>query len=123
MQNSELYRRGFVVPLDHEALGAMLGNCVDGGVNVSFFEISNEIVFEGVWRSGFFAEINKQLGLMIDDYEEEWIEYEKLQDALKVVHKFKNEFCGNLEEVKVINGLERAITTAIKHKTSVAIIL
>lgn len=54
MQNSELYRRGFVVPLNKEAEHALIENNVDKETKVEFFEIPNDQIFESLWVKGFF---------------------------------------------------------------------
>jgi hypothetical protein len=71
MQNSELFRRGVVVPLDDEALGRIRANDVAGDTRVEYAEIANESDFEWLWARDFFARINAETGSTLDDHEED----------------------------------------------------
>jgi hypothetical protein len=46
MQNSELYRRGFVLPLDEEAETAMSRNDIDERTRVEKYEFPDEMTFK-----------------------------------------------------------------------------
>jgi len=123
MQNSELYRRGFVVPLNEEAQYALMNNNVDEETEVSFFEIPNDQVFDSLWVKGFFEKINTELGLMIDDYEEEIVENIEISKLREVVRKFKNEKKLDYEEIKVVTALEELSTIAIARKSKIFFIM
>lgn len=74
MQNSELYRRGVVCPLDQIAEEQLRHNDVDLTTRVRVVEIPDNPTFSALWHLGLFSEINARCGTRIDDYEEEWVE-------------------------------------------------
>jgi hypothetical protein len=74
MQNSELFRRGVVVPLDDRAEESLRCNNVNTTTQVQYLPITNDSLFEGLWKSGLFHEIYKRCGTLIDDYEEAFVE-------------------------------------------------
>lgn len=123
MQNSELFRRGFVVPLNWRAEKALSNSNVDENTEVHFYELSNEEVFEELWEAGLFILINEQLGVMIDDYEEEKIEPQFVASLKIIVKQFEesNEIeAPGREAVLKLIGL---CDIAIKHKSSLFFIL
>jgi hypothetical protein len=62
MQNSELFRRGVVVPLDDRAEESLRCNNVNTTTQVQYLPITNDSLFEGLWKSGLFHEIYKRCG-------------------------------------------------------------
>ena len=123
MQNSELYRRGFVVPLDHNAETALNNNNVNHTTSVDFFEISDNSVFEELFEKRFFEFINLKLGSMIDDYEEERIDYKKISSLKDVLREFIANNMLNSEEQKVVNALIKLCNVALEKRTSLFFIL
>lgn len=71
MQNSELFRRGVVVPLDDDALGRIRASNVLEHTSVKYAGIADGSDFEWLWERDFFARINAETGSMLDDYEED----------------------------------------------------
>ena len=90
MQNSELYRRGMVVPLSQDALGAIRSSTVSESTSVAVASLATESDFEWLWAKGFFAEINDRTGALLDDYEEEEIGVEHVVDVLRVATQFQS---------------------------------
>jgi hypothetical protein len=123
MQNSELYRRGFVVPLNKEAELALINNNVNEQTDVDFFEIPSDQVFESLWTKGFFKKINEDLDLMIDDYEEEIVENFKINKLNEMLKEFKDKTRLDSEETTVIVALERLLSVAMLKKSSVFFIM
>ena len=123
MQNSELYRRGFVVPLNEVAENALSNNDVAENTLVQFYELPNEEVFEGLWEKGLFESINDRLGTMIDDYEEEKVEAQSLPSLRKIVTKFEKSARIDSLERKAVFELLRLCDIAIENDRSVFFIL
>lgn len=90
MQNSELYRRGFVVPLNREAEQAVTNNNVDEQTSVEFYGLTSEEVFYDLWEMGLFDLINDRLGTMLDDYEEDKIEASQVNLFKGVIRDFEH---------------------------------
>ena len=77
------------VPLSREAMLRLdFDSCVEGELLEFIIDDSD---FNEIFNAGFFANINSYLGLMIDEYEDESIPFEKLEDAISV-------FCFFLDE-------------------------
>jgi hypothetical protein len=74
MQNSELFRRGVVLPLDDRAEDGLRFNDVDPSMQVQHLPIISEVLFEALWRIGLFHQINNRCATLIDDYEEAVVE-------------------------------------------------
>ena len=123
MQNSELYRRGFVVPLNKEAEHALVNEDVDNNTAVKFYELPDLEVFEGLWEKGLFETINAQLGTMIDDYEEERIESTKVRSLKKIVKEFKKLKNLSVAEKAAVLALEELCDTALEKNSSLFFIL
>lgn len=119
MQNSEIYRRGFVVPLNEDAEQALIANDVTYNTAVDFYEFPNNGVFESVWETGLFDEINAQLGTMLDDYEEDVIVNDQILILREVASSFKKIREGPFSEKKAITELIRLCDVALKHNTSI----
>ena len=123
MQNSELFRRGIVVPLDKKAHMALLSNNVDEATNIEFFEFPNDEVFERLWAKGLFENINTELGSMINDYELEIVESPKVVVLRGIVERFRNESPLDADEECVITALEKLSAIAIKIASPVFFVL
>ena len=89
MQNSELYRRGMVVPLSQDALGAIVAVRFRKAL-AAVASLATESDFEWLWAKGFFAEINDRTGALLDDYEEDEIGVEHVVDVLRVATQFQS---------------------------------
>ena len=74
LQNSELYRRGIVMPMTQLACNSLLANDVDEDTEVRWLEIQGQRAFDDYWSSGVFQRINASAGTIIDDYEEEVVQ-------------------------------------------------
>jgi len=85
MQNSELFRRGIVLPRSEFAKIALLSNNVDDSTEVVSVEIEHDALFYEIWDIGVFQEINRRTGLNIDDYEEEVIPPNLLPQTLQAI--------------------------------------
>lgn len=89
MQNSELFRRGAVVPLDLDALLALRAWDVSESTPVTVALLEAEDDFSWLWTRGFFGRINAVTGATLDDYEEDEIAAEYAGRVLKVVGQFQ----------------------------------
>ncbi|MDN5214021.1 hypothetical protein QQ020_18235 [Fulvivirgaceae bacterium BMA12] len=123
MQNSELYRRGFVVPLSEFAEKALSNNAVEESTTVQFYELSNDKVFEGLWEKGLFESINRHLGTVIDDYEEEKVEAQSLPSLRKIIKEFLGSAKIDFLEREAVSELLRLCDIAIENNRSVFFIL
>lgn len=70
-------------------LGAMsrldTDTCLDGDlVEVELTQIE----FDRLWESGFIDALNNDLGLMIDDFEDEFIAYENVDEAVEILSSY-----------------------------------
>lgn len=90
MQNSELFRRGVVLPLDTEAENRLRMNDVNESVAVRYLEIPDQSCFESLWDLGLFQAINAKAGTVIDDYEEEFIEVASVGHILQAVNEVRS---------------------------------
>ncbi len=71
------------VPLTMEAMERLdTDTCIDG--DLQELELG-ELDYEKLWKSGIFEELNKNLDIIIDDYEDEKIPLERLQEAITIV--------------------------------------
>jgi hypothetical protein len=77
--------------------------------------ILSEDELEFLFDSKIFDEFNKKCGVLIDDYETEWITFDKLEIALMIVDKNIKKYPDNV----VLNKLKNTIQIAKKHQTRV----
>lgn len=71
--------------------------------------------FKNLWKMGIFHKINNACNVLIDDYEEEVIPFEKLQQAKEIIeHALQKNY------IKELNKLYEMICDAIKRKTLIA---
>jgi len=99
------------VPLTIEAMERLDTNsCIDGDLK----ELALEgLDYEQLWKSGLFEELNKNLNIIIDDYEDEKIPLERLQDAIKIVEEFPQ------KNGTKISSLLNLFRVALERKTGV----
>lgn len=115
MQPSELWRRGVVMPLNSEAIEQISAWDVDESTAVEFLPISSDALFYELWEIELFAEINRQCGSLIDDYEEEWLRQEQLPaSACAVVALLRQHRSGAVGEF--LNQLSALISKAADTK-------
>ncbi len=76
--------------------------------------ILSEVQYEALDNTGVFDEINEKCGIIIDDYEEEVLELDKIPTALEVV----NQLISNNKNEELIK-LKRILELAIRYKTIV----
>lgn len=98
MQNSELFRRGVVLPLDDVAQRALETNDVDKSTRVNYLEIEDQARFDRLWSTKLFSRINEEAGSLIDDYEEAWVPPEKLNVVEVLVRRVQNEAAINSDD-------------------------
>ena len=123
MQNSEIYRRGFVVPLSEDADTAIRNNDVEEDTPVDFYEIPDGEVFESLWGKGLFEKINSELGTMIDDYEETEIEFTQIPRISKTITEFKKTVEIDRKDSEVVSQLQRLCQVALNRSASLYFIL
>ena len=90
MQTSEIFRRGVVLPLTDDAESHLRANDVSEGMSVRYLEIADQILFEALWASGVFQRINERAGILIDDYEEEFVEKDALPEIRHAVDEVRS---------------------------------
>lgn len=90
MQNSELFRRGVVLPHDDMAEERLFSNEVDMTVQVNHLRIQNDDLFQKLWNSGLFLAINHLCGTQIDDYEESVVKASDSHKLLQVIEAIIN---------------------------------
>lgn len=89
MQNSELYRRGAVVPLMTDGLLAIRHSEVSESTQVVAARLDREADFEWLWEQNFFGRIGRLTGATLDDYEEDEIGADQADHVLKIVKQFQ----------------------------------
>ena len=82
--------------------------CIDGDLKELQLD---ELDYQKLWESGVFDELNNHLGIIIDDYEDEMIPLEKLQEAIKVVERFSH------ENYNIISSFIVLLKIALERKT------
>jgi len=85
MQNSELFRRGVVLPLDLDAEKLLRLNSADEATRVRYLEIENQQEFEVLWKSGVFQRINAIAESFLDDYEEDFLDVKNMSSILTAI--------------------------------------
>jgi len=85
MQLAELFRRGVVAPLTDEAAEELAQWSSTATSQVDFLPISTDALFQQIWSTGVFQEMNRACSSMIDDYEEEDLQPDVLRTALDVL--------------------------------------
>jgi hypothetical protein len=88
MQNSQLYRRGFVTPGDPDALAALLASDVSEATLVEHAEFPSQEDFEVLWKRGFFAQLRERTASNIDDYEEAEIAASQVRELTRLAIQF-----------------------------------
>jgi len=115
MQKSEIYRRGVVVPNTAIAKEQLLANTVHSESDVSFLDLEKYGDFEEIFVTGLFSDINTACDVIIDDYEEEVVEWNKAHILIDVVrnkqHKIKSK-----KILIFFNDLIDIAETAIKKR-------
>lgn len=76
--------------------------------------ILSEVQYKALDNTGVFDEINEKCGIIIDDYEEEVLELDKIPIALEVV----NQLISNNKNEELIK-LKTILNSAIRYKTLV----
>ncbi len=104
MQRSELFRRGVVIPLTDDTHEALIINDVSETDNLNYIKISEE-AFNNLYNGGFFDMINQRLGTLLDDYEDETVDYSKALSMIKLIKEYSKRKKLTDEENKVLNLL------------------
>lgn len=124
MQNSELFRRGVVLPLDSEAEERLRVNDVNESVAVQYLEIPDQPFFETLWALGLFQNINAKSGSMIDDYEEEFIEAAAITHVLQAVDEVRARAeSPSIETLSFLNQLSSLAQESKKIKRPILFVL
>lgn len=123
MQCSELYRRGVVLPLDSTALEALRLYGADSETAVEFLEI-DEPLFAVLCAKGLFEMINARTGAHIDDYEEEWVEFEAADGIREAIHAFRAKFrLSDPDLLGFLTALEQLAATASRERLPLLFVL
>lgn len=76
------------VPLTVEAMQRLdTDSCIEGDLK----EVElNKVEYAQLWESGVFERLNNDLGIMIEDYEDEVIPADNLQEGIEIVEEYHN---------------------------------
>jgi len=107
--------RCIIVPLNENAMiklnyGLKYSEANDEDYRV--WRISQDI-FDNLWHTGIFQEINSKCDSLIDDYEDECIKSQKLSNVLKILEKDKYKNNVYLYELKKLVELARTNNTCV----------
>lgn len=98
MNTTETYRRAIVLPLNCESLRDIQEDNISSSTNVLIIDLQEKELFYKIWATGIFETINKQYGIIIDDYEEECLQQVNgLSDFIENFSNRKN-FPGDIKE-------------------------
>jgi len=122
MQNSALFRRGIVLPLNDRAEEALRSNDVEKNTIVQHLPIPDDAFFEKLWKIGIFHEINQRCGSLIDDYEEEFIEVTRIPSLTEAIEKVSGETT-QADLKAFLTELHKLTTTASAIKRPVLFLL
>jgi hypothetical protein len=99
------------VPLSAEAMERLdTDSCVEG--DLKELELDSK-GYEQLWGSGVFDKLNNCLGVIIDDFEDEMIPYEKLTKAIEVVETSAPKDCDYSEPLLCLMKLAQKNHTGI----------
>ena len=90
MQNSELYWHCVIVPLTNESRVQIDHEDIDTSTKVDFIRFPADI-YGRFWGDGLFDRINGACSTLIDDYEFEEIQYEKLPCVIREIDRIIGE--------------------------------
>ncbi len=85
MQLTEYCRRGIFSPCNQVAEDQLRSRYPDDPLLVNFISLNNDDDFYGLWDLKVFHKINGLCDSMIDDYEEEVIEPDKLYLIVRLI--------------------------------------
>jgi hypothetical protein len=103
------------VPLSVDAMKRLeFDTCIEGDL----VELKlDQDEFDVIWMSGLFSELNSELDIMIDVYEDEQISYDKIDIALGVWRRFVN---GNrYQEVTALKMIGDLMELAKEKRTGI----
>ena len=114
------FRRGVIAPLDNHSA------CIGCGafyspVRVDHIAIGDDL-FDALWASRIFKEINNACGTLIDDYEEAEMKHDCFPLVLKVLSKYRKEITDE-RVLDFIKMLESLMQNAMQNKTGVWFVL
>ncbi|QVL33511.1 hypothetical protein KIH39_06265 [Telmatocola sphagniphila] len=111
MNNTALFRRGVVLPLNDQAEENLRCNHIDKSAEVRYLPIQSEELFNDLCSQGLFHEINRRCGSFITDKESELVEAALIPSLLVSVDFILQK--GIVEEENVSNFLKdlRYLTT------------
>ncbi|MCA9294270.1 MAG: hypothetical protein KDA20_10690 [Phycisphaerales bacterium] len=84
MQNSELYRRSVVLPLDAHAEESLRVNDVDHSTHVQVLDVPDDVLSD-MFEMGLFEAINANCETFIDEYEDEWLDAAAMGGVLHAI--------------------------------------
>lgn len=84
-QLAQLFRRGIVTPLTVEASNELAEWSLTQPARVELITIPDQAIFEEIWQTGVFQAINERCSCLIDDFEEECLRPEAVNEALEVL--------------------------------------
>jgi len=88
MNNTELFRRGVVVPLNSDVEKSLFNNDVSEGILVKQYIYPDDTAFYSLYNYDFFDYINNEIGTMLDDYEEEVVNANNLPLLIGAINDF-----------------------------------
>lgn len=121
MQNTELFRRGVVLPLNDAAEELLRVNDVSEDTPVLYIEIAEESFFEELWSIGIFRRINEKTNGLIDDYEEHFVD--SLESIIAATNETISEEILSSESRKFLLALSSLAAEAKTLNRSVLFVL
>ena len=120
---TEKYRQGIILPLDDEAEKLVRSYQFDSNSMIEAIILDEKNgIFSKIWYSGLFQKINSEIDTLIDEYEEEIIEYEKLNSVIKILRKYKS-LNNRLDDFDMfIDDLIRLVEKAIQLKRPICFV-
>lgn len=113
MQNSEIFRRGVVLPLNLEAEERLRINDAMETTPVRYLEIEDQVAFDLLWKTGIFQQINGQTKALIDDYEEGFVEACEMSDVLDAIRRTRDaNKAGHIVVVRFLDSLSSLASEA-----------
>ncbi|QDT28902.1 hypothetical protein Enr10x_42490 [Gimesia panareensis] len=122
MQLSACYRRGILSPRNQEAENQLRSWNITHPILVEFISLNNDTDFDSLWDLRVFQKINGLCDSMIDDYEEELIDPDKLHLIVELIDKeFQNVRSVSLQNL--FEAFRELLLNAINNQKPVFFIL
>lgn len=122
MQNSERFRQGVLLPLDDKSEEQLRANDIDSSTAVRFAAIPDQAVFAALCHLKLFDDINANCGVMIDEFEEEWVDASNLVAVLAIIDSLTPQ-TQRVEVLDFLIALRSLVVEAQRASRSVLFVL